>query len=95
MSDAGKAPEGYEPLIAAGLVYDDQVDDLAPSQAWQQLFAGGNNRNHFIRVDDAGEPHFIEQIDFVRYEANGPGYGVTCENAHDAFWAADAAIAGK
>ena len=95
MSGAAKAPEGYQPDIAHELVYDDQVDDLAPSHQWHTLFAGGSNRRHFIRVDEAGGHHYIEQVGFDSYDVSGPGYSLSCDTAPDAFWSADAVIDGK
>lgn len=89
------APDGYQPDIDPGLVYDDQIPGLAPSPRWCRYFAGGSNRPYFVRVDETGEPHFVEQVDFDgSHEAYGPGYGLSFDNARDAFWAADLAIGG-
>ena len=89
-----KAPEGYQPDIAPELVYDDQVAGAPPGR-WHRLFAGGSNRYHFVRVDAAGEAHYVEQGGFDQYEAAGPGYNLECDTALDAFWTADAAIGSK
>ena len=72
------------------MVYDDELESLPPMTAWRQFFAGGSNRLHFVRTGGDGSPHFVEAVDLSgRYEAYGPDYGNTHENAYDAFWEAD------
>lgn len=90
-----KAPEGYQPDIASEMVYDDQVEALAPSSQWHPYFAGGSNRRHFLRVDDTGGQHFVEHAILERYEAYGPGYHIQCDSAFDAFYSADRRIDGN
>lgn len=95
-SERSVSPPGYRPHVFHDrLIYDDEVDDLAPSQPWRPFFAGGSNRAFWVRTGANGTPHFVgrEGMD-VRYSVYGgdeqdDGYHEMCDNAYDAFWLGD------
>ena len=85
------APVGYRPHHDEGpVVYDDEWDDLDCLPMWRRDFAGGNNRMHFVLVDEEHEFHCVEQVSLGGdYEVYGPGYGDRFDNVYDAFWTAE------
>ena len=85
------SPSGYYPNIRNGLIYDDEAEwfeeegELPKDTEygiWYQLFAGGNNRLHFIRFVEGQEIQIVEQAGFGIYEGKDERY----ENAYDAFY---------
>ena len=85
------APPGYKPRTDDGpMVYDDEVDGLEPSMPWRSFFDGGNNRLHFVSTDQDAQPHFVDQVSMSgEYQAYGPGYSQSFNDARDAFYFAE------
>lgn len=101
------APPHYRPQMVCGpVIYEDEIPQLPPRPGWDRDFDGGSSSSLiFLRADGRGQlvhvaklNPFITQWNIARCEQDTLEIlweSDPIENAYDAFWLADALVAGE